>query len=116
MKKLHDNFSIVTDLTDKLEPRIDEILLDERGDTRYSGELRRAEATFSCDELVRHLHSAIVARVFLPGDDDRLEHSVLTDRIGEILEVLLVELFARLIRVRADLLYLDPEDRIVYEF
>ena len=67
---------------------------DDRGDRLEPDAPRRAPAALARDQLV-----AVAAR---PRDQHRLEHADLADRVGERGERLLVEVLARLLRVRPD--------------
>ena len=68
-------------------------LADDRRDRRPSRELRRAEPPLAEDELVA------VSRA---PDDDRLQDAVQPDRLGELPQVLVVEMRARLMGIRID--------------
>src|SRR5665213_2932985 len=76
-----------------------ERVIDQRRDRREPGDLRGAPAPLAGDDLEPDRHAWT--------NDDRLQHSTLADRTGEEVERGLVEMLARLRRVRVDVLDRD---------
>ena len=105
--ELVDELAIGERLLDRVEVRALEVLderdlelvavgelADDGRDPLEAGRDRgRADAALAGDELVA------VERL---GDEDRLEHAVLADARGELVEARLVDASARLVRVRPD--------------
>jgi hypothetical protein len=77
-------------------------LLDECGDRLEPGGPRRSPSPLPRDELV--------ARGPDGADEDGLEHAMLADRGRELLQRILIELHARLLRVRLDPVERDDAD------
>ncbi len=85
-----------------LERRVVVDVLDEGGDGREPGDRRGAPATLTRDQLIAVRSDGT--------NEDRLEHAMLADRCGQLIERLLVVHQAWLLGVRVDVIDRDDPD------